>query len=97
LSIEQVVARLESAQIANARVNQMKDVWAHPQLHARQRWVDVPSPVGKLSTLKPPATNQSFEARIEAIPALGEHTDMILTQVGCSDEQIAKLRQAGAI
>ncbi len=97
LSIEQVVARLESAQIANARVNQMKDVWAHPQLHARQRWVDVPSPVGKLSTLKPPATNQSFEARIEAIPALGEHTDMILTQVGCSSEQIAKLRQAGAI
>ncbi len=52
LSIEQVVARLESAQIANARVNQMKDVWAHPQLHARQRWVDVPSPVGMLSTLK---------------------------------------------
>jgi itaconate CoA-transferase len=97
LSIEQVVARLESAQIANARVNQMKDVWAHPQLHARQRWVDVPSPVGMLSTLKPPATNQSFEARIEAIPALGEHTDMILTQVGCSAEQIAKLRQAGAI
>lgn len=97
LSIEQVVARLEAAQIANARVNQMKDVWAHPQLHARRRWVDVPSPVGNLSTLKPPATNQSFEARIEAIPALGQHTNMILTQVGCSDEQIAKLRQAGAI
>jgi itaconate CoA-transferase len=97
LSIEEVVARLESAQIANARVNQMKDVWAHPQLHARQRWVDVPSPVGMLPALKPPATNQSFEARIDAIPALGEHTDAILAQAGCCAEQIAKLRQAGAI
>jgi itaconate CoA-transferase len=50
-----------------------------------------------LPALKPPATNQSFEARIDAIPALGEHTDAILAQAGCCAEQIAKLRQAGAI
>jgi itaconate CoA-transferase len=97
LTIEEVTTRLEAAQIANARVNQMKDVWDHPQLKARQRWVDVASPVGMLSALKPPASNLSFEARIDAIPALGEHTDAILAEVGCSPEQVAKLRQAGAI
>jgi len=97
LTIDEVVTRLEAAQIANARVNQMKDVWAHPQLKARQRWVDVASPVGVLPALKPPASNHAFEARIDAIPALGEHTEAILAEVGCSPEQVAKLRQAGAI
>jgi itaconate CoA-transferase len=97
LTINDVVTRLEAAQIANARVNQMKDVWHHPQLKARQRWVEVGSPVGLLPALKPPASNQAFEARIDAIPALGEHTDSILAEVGCSPEQVAKLRQAGAI
>jgi itaconate CoA-transferase len=97
LTIDEVTTRLEAAQIANARVNQMKDVWDHPQLKARQRWVDVASPVGMLSALKPPASNLSFEARIDAIPALGEHTDAILAEVGCNPEQVAKLRQAGAI
>jgi len=75
----------------------MKDVWEHPQLKARQRWVEVASPVGMLPTLKPPASNQSFEARIDAIPALGQHTEAILAEVGCSPEQIETLRQAGAI
>ena len=97
LTIDEVVARLEAAQIANARVNQMKDVWEHPQLKARQRWVEVASPVGMLPTLKPPASNQSFEARIDAIPALGQHTEAILAEVGCSPEQIETLRQARAI
>ncbi len=96
-TIHDVVARLEAAQIANARVNQMKDVWEHPQLKARQRWVEVASPVGLLPTLKPPASNQSFEARIDAIPALGQHTEAILAEVGCNPEQIETLRQAGAI
>lgn len=97
LTIDEVVARLEAAQIANARVNQMKDVWEHPQLKARQRWVDVASPVGMLPTLKPPASNKSFEPRIDAIPALGQHTEAILAEVGCSPEHIEMLRQAGAI
>jgi itaconate CoA-transferase len=97
LTIDEVVARLEAAQIANARVNHMKDVWEHPQLKARQRWVQVASPVGMLPTLKPPASNQSFEARIDAIPALGQHTEAILAEVGCSLEQVETLRQAGAI
>ena len=38
--------RLDAAQIANARMNDMHDVWAHPQLKARERWVDVGTPAG---------------------------------------------------
>jgi itaconate CoA-transferase len=38
LTAEQVIERLEAAQIANAHVNTMHDMWEHPQLKARGRW-----------------------------------------------------------
>ena len=41
LSTEQVLARLDQAQIANARMNDMAGVWAHQQLKARARWQTV--------------------------------------------------------
>ncbi|MCQ3996798.1 CoA transferase, partial [Klebsiella pneumoniae] len=48
LSAEEVIARLDAAPIANAHVNDMAGVWAHPQLEARQRWSEVDSPAGRL-------------------------------------------------
>src|SRR5207302_574444 len=45
LTVEQVIARLDRAQIANARLNSMPEFWEHPQLAARQRWREVGSPV----------------------------------------------------
>jgi itaconate CoA-transferase len=97
MTIDEVVQRLEHAQIANARVNEMKDVWAHPQLKARGRWTQVGSPVGDLPALIPPGTNSAFKAKMQAIPALGEHTQMILTELGLSSEQISQLSEDGAI
>lgn len=97
MTIHQVTERLEAAQIANARVNEMKDVWAHPQLAARDRWVNVDSPVGQLPALIPPASNSAFRARMDPIPALGEHTQAILAEVGLSSEQIGQLQKDGAI
>ena len=97
LTIEQVIERLEDAQIANARVNDMKDVWAHPQLEARGRWGKVTSPVGELPSLLPPASSNAFEARMDAIPALGEHTEEILRELGLTDELIEQMRAEGAI
>ena len=97
MTIDQVTQRLEDAQIANARVNEMKDVWAHPQLAARKRWVEVDSPVGKLPALIPPGTNSAFQAKMQAIPALGEHTHAILAEVGLSAAQIKQLEGDGAI
>ncbi|MCJ9713258.1 CoA transferase, partial [Bordetella hinzii] len=44
LTIDEVTDRLEAAQIANARVNDMKGVWEHPQLKARDNWREIDSP-----------------------------------------------------
>ena len=93
----EVLQRLELAQIANASVNDMAGVWAHPQLAARRRWRTVDSPAGPLPALLPPGVSSSFEPRMDAVPAIGEHTDAILRALGRSDADMALLRQAGAI
>ncbi|WP_300729631.1 CaiB/BaiF CoA-transferase family protein [Pseudomonas sp.] len=97
LTIDEVVERLETAQIANAKVNDMKGVWQHPQLKARGRWVEVQSPAGSLPALLPPGANSAFTPRMDAIPALGQHTDAILSALGRSTAQIEALRSEGAI
>lgn len=97
MTIDQVVQYLEDAGIANARVNEMKDVWAHPQLKARNRWTEVGSPVGALPALIPPATNSEFDARMDPIPAIGEHTHAILKELGVSAETVALLEADKAI
>jgi len=82
LTAEQVVARLDAARIANARMNGMADLWAHPQLRARDRWVDVGSPVGRLPALLPPGVASAEQAVMGDVPALGEHTQSILKELG---------------
>ena len=97
LSAEQVIERLEAAQIANARMNDMHAVWQHEQLKARQRWTEVDTPAGRLPALLPPGVPDAASARMDAVPALGQHTDTILCELGCTPEQIAALRGAKAI
>ena len=97
LTAPQVVERLEAAQIANARVNTMAEVWAHPQLQARGRWREVDSPVGPLPALLPPGNWDDGEPRLDAVPALGQHTDALLTELGLDATAIAALRTAGAV
>ena len=97
LTSEEVVARLDDAQIANARVNTMRDVWEHPQLKARKRWREVETPAGAVPALLPPGSWEEGAPRIDAVPALGAHTDAILGGLGYSAERIAALRAAKAI
>ncbi|HBI82367.1 CoA transferase [Orrella sp. NBD-18] len=97
MTIDQVVQYLEDAQIANARVNEMKDVWAHPQLKARDRWTNIDSPVGALPALIPPATNNQFDARMDRIPDIGEHTHAILKELGVTADIISRLEADKAI
>jgi len=97
LTAAQVVERLEQANIANAQVNDMHDVWAHPQLAARKRWRDIETPAGTVPALLPPGTNDEEPARMDAVPALGAHTEKILSGFGYSAGRIAELRAQGAI
>ena len=97
LSARQVVERLDEAQIANARVNDMQDLWTHAQFKARGRWTAIDSPAGKIPALLPPGSWSRGPPRMDAVPALGQHTDAILLELGQTPAGIAALRAAGAI
>ncbi|MDZ5457933.1 CaiB/BaiF CoA transferase family protein [Azohydromonas lata] len=97
LTAQQVVDRLEAAQIANARINDMHDLWEHDQLKARSRWVDVDTPAGPVPALLPPGLTGHGDVRMDPVPALGEHTESILAQLGYSAPDIAALREHKAI
>ena len=97
LTIDGVIARLEDAQIANANVNTMQDVWAHPQLKARSRWIDVATPEGRVPALLPPGMPASFDARMDAVPALGQHTGPLLAELGFTPDDIERMKAEAAV
>jgi crotonobetainyl-CoA:carnitine CoA-transferase CaiB-like acyl-CoA transferase len=97
LTSEEVIERLEAADIANARLNNLEQFWRHPQLAARGRWVKVSSPAGELDALKPPANISGMEPRMEAIPAVGEHSRAILAELGYGAGEIERLGAQGVI
>lgn len=97
LSLIELTARLERAQIAYARMNDMRDVWEHPQLRARMRWVDIATPSGSVPALLPPGMPVGDMPRMEPIPALGQHTEAILSEIGFGSDEIDRLRNQRAI
>ena len=97
LTSAQVLERLDAAQIANARMNDMAGLWAHPQLRSRERWREVESPAGAIAALLPPGRQSAFDYRMDPIPAVGEHTEAILRSLGRDAGAIDALRAAGAI
>lgn len=96
MTAAEVVARLDAAQIANAQVNTMQELWAHPQLAARDRWRTVGTSAGAVPALLPPGSWPQ-EPRMDPVPALGEHTDAILRELGLDAARIAALRADEAI
>ena len=97
LTAAEVVQRLDAAGIANAQMNTLADVWAHPQLESRERWREVGTSAGMIPALLPPGTPNGFTPRMDPVPALGEHTDAILGELGYGPSQIQALRKAGTI
>ena len=97
LSAAEVAQRLDAAGIANGQVNTMEQVWAHPQLAARQRWRMVDTTAGLIAALLPPGSWELGAPRMDAVPGLGQHTDAILTGLGYSAAQIATLHEQGAV
>ncbi|MFR9799427.1 CaiB/BaiF CoA transferase family protein [Streptomyces sp. MS06] len=96
LPTDEAMARLEGADLACARLRDVREVAGHPQLAARGRWREVGSPAGPLRALLPPITLPGgAEARMGDVPALGEHTGAVLRAAGMTDDEIAELRRAG--
>ena len=97
LSAADVIARLEAAGIANARMNSMREFLDHPQLAARGRWREIESPAGPLRALVPPIGLDGAEAVMGSIPDLGEHTDAILGELGYDADTIADWHERGIV
>ncbi len=97
LTAAQLVERLDAAQIANGQLNEIADLWRHPQLAARGRWTQIDSPAGPLPALYPPHHLQGSEPPpMGPVPALGAHTEAILAELGFADTDVARLRAAKA-
>ncbi|WP_210093008.1 CaiB/BaiF CoA-transferase family protein [Ruegeria sp. HKCCSP346] len=96
LTTETVIERLDRAGIANANMNDMSDVWHHVQFEARNRWREVQTPKGSIPALLPPGGIGS-EPRMDAVPALGEHSADLLAEFGCSGSEISKLQKERVI
>ncbi|MDH4549993.1 CoA transferase [Pseudomonas sp. BN607] len=97
LDFDTVIRRLDGASIANAKVNDMQGVWAHPQLQARDRWRRIDTAAGSVPSLLPPATSNAYAPRMDPVPALGQHSEGILAELGLPQERIQQLRNSGVI
>lgn len=97
LTTDEVVRRLDAAQIANGRMNDTAALWDHEQLRARGRWTEIGSPVGPIPAMLPPGRQTAFDYRMDPIPSVGEHTVGILHGLGYGDDRIAALRAKGVI
>lgn len=90
ITSDEATARLEKANIGTARVNEMRDVWEHPQLRDRDRWTTVESPAGPLRALRP-ISGDAWEPRMDPVPELGADTQRVLGSLGLSPEVIERI------
>jgi crotonobetainyl-CoA:carnitine CoA-transferase CaiB-like acyl-CoA transferase len=87
LTTEEVISRLDVAEVANARLRDMNGYSTHPQLEARDRWREVDSPVGPLRATLPPVTARRMAVSMGRVPALGEHTSQILAEFAVAESK----------
>ncbi|HLS78691.1 MAG TPA: CaiB/BaiF CoA-transferase family protein [Nocardia sp.] len=87
----------DAAGIGNARYNRPSEVLDHPQLVERGRWREIDTPAGPVPALLPPAVLTGYDPPMGPVPALGEHTDAVLAEIGCTAEEIAYLRACAVL
>jgi formyl-CoA transferase len=93
------LARFEAAGIPSGPINDYGQVFADPQVAARDMVVQVDHPVlGRVSALGSPLKMSAtpLNPRRRA-PRLGEHTDEVLRGVGIGDDELRAMRAADAI
>jgi crotonobetainyl-CoA:carnitine CoA-transferase CaiB-like acyl-CoA transferase len=97
MTVDDVVRRLDSAGIANGRLNDMHDFAAHAQLRTRDRWRPIATEKGEIDALLPPAALNGVEPTMAAVPRVGQHNDAVLDELGYDHATIDSLRAGGAI
>ena len=93
----EVVKLLDDAGIANGRLNDSKDIWDHVQFAARDKWREISTEAGPVRALLPPFTFTDVEAFMGDVPALGQHTDQIMAELGYSPSDVTAMRGTGAL
>jgi itaconate CoA-transferase len=97
LTVEDVVRRLDATAIANGRLNDVQGYASHEQLRARDRWRTVDTSGGEIEALLPPADLDGIDPVMGAVPAIGEHTESVLAELGYDHAAIESMRATGAI
>ena len=87
----------EAAGLGHARLNRPTEVLTHPQLSGRDRWREIGSPVGPVLGLLPPPESPDWDQRLDPIPALGQHTEAVLRELGFGGDELEAMRAAGVI
>ncbi len=81
-----------------AKVQNSTEVINDPQALANNFYVDLPHPQGTFKVVATPVKFHQNPAEVRApAPELGQHTEMTLLDLGYSWEDIAKLKEQGAI
>jgi formyl-CoA transferase len=79
-------ARLAAVGVAAAQVNTTAELIEHPQLRERDRWRTVATEAGPVRGVLPPMTFRDIELPMGPVPALGEHTQAILGELGLAPD-----------
>ncbi|MFK4021411.1 CaiB/BaiF CoA transferase family protein [Streptomyces albogriseolus] len=94
---EELLKNLEGIGIACAGVNDVAAFLDHPVLAERGRWREIGVPGGTAEALLPPADLAGLPPRMDPVPAVGEHTETILRDLGRTPEDIEALRADAVI
>jgi len=99
LPLAEVEATLLRAEVPASRIYSAEDMFADPQFLAREMFLAAKLPDGK--PFKMPGIVPKLSETPGGVewtgPKLGEHNDLVLGRLGYSTEQIAALRNSGAI
>jgi crotonobetainyl-CoA:carnitine CoA-transferase CaiB-like acyl-CoA transferase len=82
---DEIRAGLAAAGIATANVNDLAQVWQHEQLRARDRFVDVDLPKGRIEMLRSPFEISEWAPGAQAVPGLGEHDEAVVRRIAQRD------------
>jgi len=97
LTTDEILNRLQSANVACAQLRTVHQFAAHPQLEARNRWSQVQTPSGPIRALLPPATIDGFRPVMGPVPGLGSDTDAILAELGFEGSIVEAWHDAGVV